>query len=204
MSVRDGMHVYDVELELTTERIWIGRVLNFCEKVESLPINVSLAFGCVRPGPMEEIIRHGTELGVTNFFPLILEHSNRRPATSSSRWTNIAESACAQSGRFKKPLIHDPANFQTFLENNPVHRKLIHLSLRGEARFILDVLDSLSADSIIFVIGPEGGFSDAEHALLLRRSSCAASLGFTKLRTETACVVAAGIAMNWGFSRRSG
>ncbi|MFH0959379.1 MAG: RsmE family RNA methyltransferase, partial [Pseudomonadota bacterium] len=77
--------------------------------------------------------------------------------------------------------------------------KFIHLSMQNEVIPLWKVLDRLSTDSVTFVIGPEGGITQLEHDLLAHSSSVAASLGLTTLRTETAAIVAVGIAMNWGL-----
>jgi 16S rRNA (uracil1498-N3)-methyltransferase len=201
LTVLDGSYVYEIVLELGTAGELVGRILSMRESVQTFPMTICLAFGCVRPGPTEEILRHGTELGVEQFFPLILELSNRKPEVTSSRWVKIAESACAQSGRLKKPRIHDPIGLSTFLKTCSSTSKLIHLAMEDEVPPLLKVLDSLSTDSVTFVIGPEGGITEQEQTILARWRSVPASLGFTTLRAETAAVVAVGMTMNWGLCR---
>ena len=201
LTVLDGSYGHEVVLELGTAGELVGRILSLREPVQTFPMTVCLAFGCVRPGPTEEILRHGTELGVEQFFPLILELSNRKPEVTSSRWGKIAESACAQSGRLKKPRIHDPLGLSTFLKTYSPTSKFIHLAMEDKVPPLLKVLDSLSTDSVTFVIGPEGGITELEQSLLIQSCSVPASLGFTTLRAETAAVVAVGIAMNWGLCR---
>ena len=66
---------------------------------------------------------------------------------------------------------------------------------------LLNVLDSLSTDSVTFVIGPEGGITEQEQTILAQWRSVPASLGFTTLRAETAALVAVGTTMNWGLCR---
>ena len=79
-----------------------GRLLGAVERVNALPQPESglvIAFACVRPGPLEEILRHGTEVGVDRFIPLVTNRTSRRPVGSKDRWRTIVESACAQCGR---------------------------------------------------------------------------------------------------------
>jgi 16S rRNA (uracil1498-N3)-methyltransferase len=201
LTVLDGSYVYEVVLELGTAGELVGRILSLREPVQTFPMTICLAFGCVRPGPTEEILRHGTELGVEQFFPLILELSNRKPEVTSSRWVKIVESACAQSGRLKKPRIHDPLGLSTFLRTYSSTSKFIHFAMEDKVPPLLKVLDSLLTDSVTFVIGPEGGITEQEQTILARWRSVPASLGFTTLRTETAAVVAVGMTMNWGLCR---
>ncbi len=203
LTVLDGFNSYEVVLELGTSREWVGTILGLPKQAEPYPINISLAFGCLRPGPTEEIIRHGTELGVEEFFPLILALSNRRPEVTRSRWIRVAESACAQSGRLKRPEIHAPSLLSTFLETYSSSSKLIHLAMEAKTHPLLKVLDHLSTNSVIFVSGSEGGITEQEETLLLHSCSVPASLGFTTLRAETAAIVAVGIAMNWALCRFS-
>jgi 16S rRNA (uracil1498-N3)-methyltransferase len=203
LTVLDGFNSYEVVLELGTSREWVGTILGLMKQAQSYPINLSLAFGCLRPGPTEEIIRHGSELGVEEFFPLILELSNRRPEVARTRWVKVAESACAQSGRIKRPQIYAPSLLSTFLETYSSNSKLIHLAMEANTPPLLKVLDCLSTNSVIFVTGSEGGITQQEETLLLHSCSVPASLGFTTLRAETAAIVAVGIAMNWALCRFS-
>ncbi len=100
--------------------IWLTRVLGSGGSLVELEVvehrsapnhaaaRITLAFGCVRPGPMEQIFRHGTELGVARFVPLLTRRVTRRPGGKKDRWTRICAEASAQCGRTDVPGVSEP------------------------------------------------------------------------------------------------
>lgn len=201
LTMFDGERRYEVVLEQNQDGQLIGKILKASEVSPNFPVKVCLAFGCVRPGPTEEIIRHGTELGVDSFFPLILERSTRRPETARARWGKIAAAACAQSGRTIMPIVHDPMKLEAFLEVEDIGSCLIYLAPNQTALPLGMILDVHASGCVTLLIGPEGGLTEQEESLLTKSGFLSASLGPTILKTETAAIVAAGIVMNWGLIR---
>ncbi len=166
VTVLDGFRSYNVILDRSAEGKLIGAIVDSCEEGSSLPVRVELAFGCVRPGPTEEILRHCTELGVESFFPLLLERSSRRPESTRTRWLKIASSACAQSGRTKMPEINEPMGLTQFLGKVKPDSCLICLANKLEAAPLGMVLDTFAPNSATILVGPEGGITDEEESLL--------------------------------------
>lgn len=203
LTMFDGERRYEVVLEQDQEGELIGKICTASEENPDFPVKVRLAFGCVRPGPTDEIIRHGTELGVESFFPLILERSTRRPETARARWGKIAASACAQSGRTIMPKVHDPMKLEAFLEVKDIGSCLIYLAPDQIALPLGMILDVHASDCVTLLVGTEGGLTEQEESLLAKSGFLSASLGPTILKTETAAIVAAGIVLNWGLVRSS-
>ena len=201
VTVLDGARCYRVILERSDEGKLIGAIVDSYEKGSSLSVRVELAFGCVRPGPTEEILRHCTELGVESFFPLLLERSSRRPESTRTRWLKIASSACAQSGRTKMPEINEPMGLTQFLGKVKPDSCLICLTNDLEAAPLGLVLDTFAPNSATILVGPEGGITEQEKSLLTEVGSSFASLGPFTLRTETAAILGAGSVMSWAFFR---
>jgi len=195
----DGIRRYNLVLEQDKNCELIGNITNLYEETAVVPLTIDLAFGCVRPGPTEEIIRHCTEIGVRSFFPLLLEHSNRRPAKTRPRWLKIAASACAQSGRTIMPEINEPMGLEQFLGKVKADSCTICLANNREASSLGVVLDIYAPKNVTLLVGPEGGLAKHEESFLAVSRFCFASLGPAVLRTETATIVAAGIVMNWGL-----
>jgi len=137
----------------------------------------------------------GTQLGMTSFTPLLCERGVTRPGKGAGqRWTRIVREACKQSRRAHAPALQEgrsPGELVVALEPD---RQLIVLDPEGvPARRLCDDGRIVAADPILFVVGPEGGLTPDERALLLEAGGCAVSLGPGVLRIETA--VAAGLAV---------
>ncbi len=163
-------------------------------------VPVILAFGCVRHGPFEEILRHGTELGVSCFVPIMTRRTTRRPEARKARWTTIVASACAQSGRASIPEVEDPLTLDRFLTRDHGETCKILLSTESTARPMLQVLDEQRPGHLTMLVGPEGGFDPSEEETALNAGFGLVMLTDTVLRTETACITAVGLVACW--SRR--
>ncbi len=188
--VFDGYNVGTVQILERQKGRFDSRVL------EKKPLGeaarrVVLLFGCVRPDPMEQILRHGVELGVTDFLPFTSERVNRKPQGKKDRWEKIITSAMAQSGNLRMPSIGAPQQFAVTLD----------CAATVSAKFILDshgppinlMLNKSRVTSVGLLVGPEGGLADTEIALAQAKGFCAVSLGAHTLRTETAALAAVAI-----------
>lgn len=149
---------------------------------------ITLAFGCVRPGPLDEILRHGTELGVSRFVPIISRRTSRRPEERKQRWHAVVSSAVAQSGRIQVPSVDAPVSFEEFINQDHACDVRFILSAGQEAPPLLSALGSETLRMVTLLIGPEGGFDPPEEDAATRAGFSAVSLGFHVLRTETAAI----------------
>lgn len=166
-------------------------------EVES-PLHIHLGQVISRGDKMEFTIQKSVELGVNTITPLFSERcgvklSGERLDKKLEQWQKIAISACEQCGRSRLPAIHAPLTLGEWLEQTAAELKLVlhpvAEPLTGHAR----------PASLAFLIGPEGGLSDAEVAQAQRAGYQAARLGPRVLRTETAPVVALSVAQQlWG------
>lgn len=136
---------------------------------------------CAIPDPsrFDWMIQKCTELGALDFYPLICERSDRQ-AIRLERLEKIIEEAAAQSGRFMLPRIHKPAAIADALR------------ITERPAFLLEPGAELWLESAggaaDFWIGPEGGFSPGEKAILAGLTPAAVSNHV--LRVETAAVAA--------------
>ncbi|MCX5860913.1 MAG: RsmE family RNA methyltransferase [Deltaproteobacteria bacterium] len=174
-----------------------GNVVALLARVPDHCPELVLAFSSVRPGPTEEILRHGTELGVSRFVPLIAFRSNRRPGELKPRWKFIVESATAQSGRTSPPSVEAPISFDQFLESCSGLGIRIVLSTSSSAQPIMSILKADSFPAVTILVGPEGGLEESEELRAVKGGFVAASLGSRVLRTETAALAAVGVVVAW-------
>jgi len=146
---------------------------------------------------MDWAIQKATELGATEITPIVSERcevrlKDERADKRLAHWRQIAISACEQCGRSVIPIIHPPT--------------LLHewLAIEAELKLVLHpVAEPLSAHqppaTLAFLIGPEGGLTDAEIEQARLSGFRPARLGPRVLRTETAPVVALSVAQQlWG------
>lgn len=198
VQVFDGAHEYAVQLETGDAGNLIGRVLDRARQEDPADrFQVTLAFGCVRPGPFSEILRHGTELGVCRFIPLLSRRATRRPAEKKERWEAIVKSAAEQCGRVQCPEVEAPVVLEDFLGSDRRDHTRLLLSPSAQATPLLEILETERPSEAIVLVGPEGGFHEDEEAHAVRSGFVPVSLGSNILRTETAALMAGGLLLTW-------
>ena len=138
---------------------------------------LTVAFAPVKGDRNDWAVAKLTELGCDRIVALETDRSVVRWGSdagerSLSRWSRLAHEACCQSRRVRIPTIDGPVSLATFIGSNAI------LGVPGAA--------VLSAGSHTVLVGPEGGWSEAELALGFTE----ATLGTQILRTETAAVAA--------------
>lgn len=109
----------------------------------------------------------------------------------------MAESACAQSGRIRPPLIDAPLPINTWF-GQKTSADSTELILRPGAELELTSIPRPKT-KVCVLIGPEGGFSDREYDDAAVAAFTAVAMGPRLLRTETAAVAALAIVQGlWG------
>jgi len=197
LEVLDGRNRLVVRLDTPAEGRLTGRVLESHSLQDCTESSLVLAFACIRPGPAEEILRHGTELGVTRFVPILSRRSMRRPIGIRDRWISILEGAAAQSRRTRLPVLCNPQNLTDFLASLQGQQVRLLLSTQPDALPILACLESCPTGGVVLLTGPEGGFDASEESEALQLGFTTVSLGSGVLRSETAAIVAAATVMMW-------
>ncbi|MDH4582321.1 16S rRNA (uracil(1498)-N(3))-methyltransferase [Pseudomonas sp. BN415] len=184
-----------VEVGKKTVRVELREV--FTGMAES-PLRVHLGQGLSRGERMDWAIQKATELGVAQISPIVSERcevrlKDERADKRLAHWRQVAISACEQCGRSVLPVIHSPVTLTDWQRDVQADLKLVlhpvAEPLAGHAR----------PGSLAFLIGPEGGLSEAEVEAAKAAGFHAARLGPRVLRTETAPVVALSVAQQlWG------
>ena len=128
-----------------------------------------------------------TEIGIQEITPIICEHSERK-VIKTDRFQKILESAMKQSLHYYLPKLNEPISFKEFIKKEISAQKFIALCEETDKKSLKNELE-ISKD-VTILIGPEGDFSVKEIQLAIEKSFIPVSLGNTRLRTETAAVVA--------------
>jgi 16S rRNA (uracil1498-N3)-methyltransferase len=140
----------------------------------------------------EWFLEKATEIGVTEIIPLICERTIKEKFRFD-RMKGICISAMLQSQQTWLPVLHEPIAYDLLFRQEEVAgmaQKFIAHCIEEEKHKLTDVVNK-SLPSHIILIGPEGDFSKKEIDLALQNNFFPVSLGQTRLRTETAGVVAA-------------
>jgi len=153
--------------------------------------HISIAISLLKnTNRFEWFLEKATEIGVNEIIPLICDRTEKQKFRYD-RMKGICISAMLQSQQTWLPFLHEPVQFAKMLmENNSDHKKLIAHCVEGNKQSINDLQIGKSANWQI-CIGPEGDFTEEEIELALRNNFISVTLGETRLRTETAGVVAA-------------
>ncbi len=163
------------------------------------PVQIVLAIGLSRGERMDWVIQKAVELGVNEIIPLFTERcevklKGERALKKRGHWQQIAISACEQSQRNDVPTIKPAQSLSEFLTAvatpGNTDLKLI-LDPRAEQSLSSTLLNQgASANTVVLLSGPEGGFSDGEIELAQQEGVISAGLGPRVLRTETAPLAA--------------
>ena len=137
----------------------------------------------------EWFLEKATEIGVSEIIPLICERTIKEKFRYE-RMNGICISAMLQSQQCWLPVLHEPVVFKNVIEQSVAEQKFIAHCMDGKKQSLIDSKISQFPNSQI-LIGPEGDFSKEEIELALQNNFQPVSLGETRLRSETAGVVAA-------------
>ena len=142
----------------------------------------------------EWFLEKATELGIHEIIPLICERTEKQKFRED-RVQHILVSAMLQSQQCWLPLLHKPVDYELVFRQEEIIRasqKFIAHCIPDQKRNLADLVNETLPSQII-LIGPEGDFTAEEVQLAIQNHFDAVSLGNTRLRAETAGVVAAAI-----------
>lgn len=176
---------------------WIGEVVQEVSENRESPLHLHLAPALIKPERFEWILQKGVELGVCSFQPLLTRYSQSTHhggyhPRRLERWRKIVKEAVKQSGRTVIPPVEEPV-------------PLIRLGERFDLTAVVCIdeagdrsLQELPAwyagrGECILLVGPEGGWDEAERDWLSQHEIPRIGLGPRILRSETAAVAAAAL-----------
>jgi 16S rRNA (uracil1498-N3)-methyltransferase len=153
------------------------------------PLNIILLQGLPKGDKMDYIVEKATELGVRTIVPVRTERSLANAADKKNRWERIAVEASKQCGRTRPPVIENTLIFAEAINYNkdgalPI---ILHVDSKCSIKDYLKYSLQLP-NTIIILIGPEGGFSEEEVLLASVKGFTSLGLGPRTLRTETASI----------------
>ena len=188
LFVTNGLgFLFKTEITLASDSKCTVKIISF-EKQQPLSYKLHVA---VAPTKMNDrfewLIEKATEIGITEITPIFCDHSERKQI-KTERFDKIILSAMKQSNQLYLPKLNEPLAIKDFIKLKNEDLKLIAHCEENDKKSLKDVLKP--NHNITILIGPEGDFSLKEIQLALDHNYIPVSLGNTRLRTETAAIVA--------------
>lgn len=155
----------------------------------SLPkTEVYLCFAMLKKDKNDWVLQKATELGVSHFVPLLTERTEKT-GWNQERAEKIVVEAAEQCGRTDIPRLREPITPQKIIEELR-NKAEIFIAEQGSSLDIKSQIPNIQNGAAI-LIGPEGGWSDAEKELFKEAEIKHLALSEFTLRAETACIAAA-------------
>lgn len=167
-------------------------VLESRVKEDKIPF-VTLFQSIIKGDHFDLVLEKCTELGVSQFVPVIAERSEKKKI-NLERAKRIVKEASEQSGKVRLPVVHEAMTLESVFE------------LRSEGKFYFTAEQSSALDpsgsaftnnlklrTNNFFIGPEGGWTENEKKIFTSNNVKLVSLGDQVLRSETAAIAASSL-----------
>lgn len=187
--------IYNAEHYLTTIEVvspqnYLFKLTKKLKKNYESSINIRLIAGLIRNTKWDYLLQKATELGVNEIIPFqfkrcVVQLKGENNIKKIERWTKICKEASEQSYRNQIPLI---SYVESDLKVLQKYQSDVNLVCYEKAAQNSQLKDFLHQDftTVTIVIGPEGGFTAEEIAVLTANGYSLVSLGQRILRAETA------------------
>ena len=194
IMVSDSNKTYYAKINTVTKDEVTFEILEEKAGNTELPVFVSIFQGYPKGDKMEEIIKHGTELGAKEIVPTFMKRSivkleEKKINSKLERFRKIAKEASEQSYRDNIPQIPSIPYLKT-IDFSSFDVKIVcyeESAKNGELKAFKSIISNLSENMrVACVIGPEGGIDDVELEYLKDKGFIPCALGPRILRTETA------------------
>ncbi len=188
LFVTNGLgYLFKTQITLASDSKCTVKILSN-DKIQKSGYKLHLAVAPTKMNDRYEwFLEKATEIGITEITPIICDHSERK-VIKTDRFDKIILAAMKQSNQLFLPVLNEPIALKEFLKKEFNGDKFIAHCEETSKKMLKDSIKPLT--DIIVLIGPEGDFSEKEIRLALENNYIPVSLGNTRLRTETAAIVA--------------
>jgi len=170
----------------------INSITNTIKPASEKTIAISILKNAAR---FEWFLEKATEIGITQIIPLICDRTERTHFRHD-RMNNILISAMLQSQQSWLPILNEPVQFGGLMVHSfdDCVKLIAHCEEDKKQTLTTELLNQ--SNNRLMLIGPEGDFSKDEIELAFNKGFIPVTLGNTRLRTETAGIVAATLLCN--------
>ena len=188
LFVTNGLgFLFKTEITLASDTKCTVEIVSI-EKREASKFHLHLAVAPTKMNDRYEwFLEKATEIGVHEITPIICDRSERK-VINQERFEKILLTAMKQANMLFLPKLNAAKTFKEFIKDKSEGMQLIAHCEETEKKSLKSVLKPNT--NLTLLIGPEGDFSEKEIQLALENNYAPISLGNTRLRTETAAIVA--------------
>ncbi|MFT5753479.1 MAG: 16S rRNA (uracil1498-N3)-methyltransferase [Flavobacterium sp.] len=180
-------YLFHSEITLESEKKCEVRIIKI-DAFEARKYNLHIAIAPTKMNDrLEWFLEKATEIGIDEISLILCDHSERK-TFKIDRAEKIIQAAMKQSNQFYLPKINEPIPFSDFISKETNSSKFIAHCEEDKKDLFKNGIQA--NQNILVLIGPEGDFSPKEITLALKNNFIPVSLGNTRLRTETAGIVA--------------
>jgi 16S rRNA (uracil1498-N3)-methyltransferase len=183
IEIFDGKgNVWTAVIESSGKRETLARVKESRNAAQD-PHEVILALAMIRIAAFELALEKVVEIGITRIVPFTATRSNLAPGHRHDRWGRILVEAAKQSKHYFVPALDEPKTFEQVLAIPATSRIVFAESGGGPLK------PALTGSPVLYLIGPEGGWTDRELSTAVTAGFQRVSLGTAILKAETAAIV---------------
>lgn len=180
--------LFDVEISFANDKRCAAIIINAQKKPKPWSYYLHIAIAPTKLNDrIEWFLEKATEIGIDEITPIICANSERR-VLKLERFEKILQSAMKQSLKFTLPKLNAPVKLVDFIKQDFKEQVCIAHCEDQEKTLLQSVVKPSEKTTIL--IGPEGDFSSDEIKKCLAKNMTPISLGESRLRTETAALVA--------------
>ena len=190
----DILHITNGKGTIFSAQIVLADQKNCMVSIESFEFQAPKSYQlhlAVAPTKMNDrfewFLEKATEIGIDTITPILCDRSERK-VIKAERFEKIIQSATKQSLSAYFPELRPLTPFSDFINNHTDEQLFIAHCEEDKKQSLKQALQSQK--SVTILIGPEGDFSPEEIQQALENNYIPVTLGDTRLRTETAAIVA--------------
>ncbi|TDQ63973.1 16S rRNA (uracil1498-N3)-methyltransferase [Maritalea mobilis] len=160
---------------------------------QTAPSKIDYIFAPIKTARLDYMVQKATEMGVNALRPMQTQHTQMSRINYDRMRANAVEAA-EQCEILNVPQVHEATTLEKLIANwaeTDPNRILVFADEETKVSDAAVALKPYDNQQVAVLIGPEGGFSEAERQLLRAQSFCVPiSLGPRILRADTAAIVA--------------
>ena len=180
--------LFDAKIVIANDKKCLASIIKTEQKPKPWNYYLHIAIAPTKNNDrIEWFLEKATEIGIDEITPIICSNSERR-VVKNDRFEKIMQAAMKQSLKFTLPKLNEPIKFTEFINQEFEGKICIAHCEEQEKNLLKDIVKPNEKTTIL--IGPEGDFSYDEIKKALLKDFTPISLGESRLRTETAGLVA--------------
>jgi 16S rRNA (uracil1498-N3)-methyltransferase len=178
--------VWRCEIVEVARRLTTARILNE-RQVPRPTLDLTLGIAMIQRSAFELALEKAVEAGVTRIAPFVAMRSKEARGERRDRWLRIVIESAKQSKHFHLPHIEPVLSYVEVLRLPAVSKIMFAERAGGPLK------SALAGAPVLYLIGPEGGWTDDEMTAAASAGFRQAALGANILRAETAAIIGAAL-----------